>query len=134
MVYLSEILLVLAAALMFCMYRTYKSKRLIAPDVFKLLVCIFIPLIGNGILITTSDELLCRAAYVLYFIGTNFLLLYLMKFSTDYCGFEKSGRKVLLVFVAAVTVDCFSIFLNPIFHHVFDIVVGLHNMLLPYWI
>lgn len=100
-------------------YRTWKEKHKLARTVGRTLFIGWLIVLVNLISLLTKSEAVCMFAYSIYFIGTDWLLYYLLKFSFEYIGndFEKRvNRKVMLVFLLA---DSVSVLLNNVFSHLF---------------
>lgn len=81
----------------------------------------FIVVLFNIINIFTTTQLASHIAYSVYFISTNWLLYFLLKFSIEFIGsrIDKHINRGLMIVI--LMLDCISLALNPIFHHLFDI-------------
>ena len=79
------ILGVLSAALVICCFRARSSKRAIAPAVTLLLNALIPPVIGNLIIIASTQQRLSTFGYYIYFLGMDFIMFAMMRFTREYC-------------------------------------------------
>lgn len=100
-------------------YRTYREKHKLAWTV-RMILCIgALIVLANLVSLFTTTEFFCTLAYTVYFVGTDWMLYYLLRFSLEYIGneFVHYGKKKLLLLV--LLLDSVSIVLNNIYHHLF---------------
>lgn len=107
--------------LILCIVRSFFAKKHIASVVRRLLVTIFIPLAANFIIVIPNGRFFNLLGYFGYFIGTDFMLYYLISFSMEYCDFKFKGTLAQKILCVVILCDVVSILLNPLFCHVFDI-------------
>ncbi len=88
-----------------------------------LLIIGFVIVLFNLINLFVPAKLLSLIAYSGYYISTNWLLYFLLKFSLEFIGarFDQHINRGLMIFV--LMVDSLSLVLNTVFKHMFDIVV-----------
>lgn len=110
---------ILTVLVILCAVRTSRSRKKIANSVFYVLVSIVIPLLGNIIIAASEDPVICNAGYMLFLMGTNFVLLTLYDFSLQYCDYPPLKKSVWTVIVAVLACDTLSVFLNNFFMHCF---------------
>ncbi|MBR6880211.1 MAG: EAL domain-containing protein [Clostridiales bacterium] len=133
------IMLPLMVLLLLCMHRAYLSPKDISTDVYRLLAAVMAAILGNVLIATSPIAVICKAGYMIYFIGTDFVLFYLLIFSIDYCGFKSIRKYVRGIFLTLSIADSVSILLDPIFDHVFAMkIITLdsgesYQSLIPYW-
>ncbi len=81
----------------------------------------FFVVLFNIVNIFTTSTIHSHIAYSVYFISTNWLLYFLLKFSIEFIGsrFDKHINRGLMI--TLLMLDCISLALNPVFKHLFDI-------------
>lgn len=100
-------------------YRTCREKHKLAWTV-RMILCIgALIVLANFVSLYTTTEFFCTLAYTVYFVGTDWMLYYLLCFSLEYIGndFEHHVRKKILLLV--LLLDSVSLVLNNIYHHLF---------------
>ncbi len=112
---------VLIALLVVCMAVTVRSRRTSSLDVLFLLICCTVPLVTNAVIAIAPSETIARAAYLLYFTGTDLMFYSLVRFSMGYCGIAFDGTKVKRLLLILTSIDVVGVLLNPVFGHVFDV-------------
>ena len=118
--YLIELSL-LTALVVFCIFRTLRSRKQIARSVLFVLCSIVIPLFGNIIIAASEDPVICNAGYMLFLLGTNFVLYTLLDFSLQYCSFPPMKRGLWMAVTAILTADSVSVFLNNFYMHCYTL-------------
>ena len=104
-------------------YRTLHSNRpqKLREAVKRILVCGYAPVAGNLIAVFSHDQMVIRFGYVIYLVGTTWLLYYILQFAMVFCEFRMKGtlrgRNLLIVTI----LDTIMICLNPILHHAFKL-------------
>ncbi len=115
-------------AFVFCIVYTMHSERPVAREMTGVLVALYPPLLGNAMIVLTSDESVAIAGYTLFFLGTDLLLYLVMQFIGKYCDIEVKGTLRSKVVGLVLVVDAISVLLNPLYHHVFSLdVVSLSD-------
>lgn len=102
-------------------YRTCREKHKLAWTV-RMILCIgALIVLANFVSLFTTTEFFCTLAYTVYFVGTDWMLYYLLRFSLEYIGndFEHHVRKKILLLV--LLLDSVSLVLNNIYHHLFQL-------------
>ncbi|MCR4588231.1 MAG: EAL domain-containing protein [Lachnospiraceae bacterium] len=112
-------LIVLTIILLFCIARTHASTKPIAGCVLRLLISALLPVLGNAILVVGQTRALSMAGYILYFIGTDVMLLFLLRYAQVYCSIEHIHLSVLVTSYVLVAIDMILVLLNPLWYHVF---------------
>lgn len=82
----------------------------------------FIVVLFNLINLFTPTRIPSLIAYSVYFISSDWLLYFLLKFSIEFIGnrFDRYVNRGLMI--ALLMLDSISLALNPVFNHLFDIV------------
>ena len=109
----------LIVALVVCAFLTKRSKRAIAGDVALLLVALLPPIIGNFLLICSSDWLVSEIGRYLYFIGIDWSVIVILRFSCAYCSVPYIGTKWRVAINSLIVVDVVQLLLNPLTGHAF---------------
>ena len=82
--------------LIVCIIRSYSLKNDIVSIVRRLLITVLFPLIANVIIVLPTCQFLDHIGYIIYFIGTDFMLYSLTAFSIEYCKFKVNKQKILI--------------------------------------
>ena len=112
-------LTILSLLVLFCINRSYKSNKEIARTVRRVLVVCLVPVAANAVIAISEDRLVNDIAYIWYLIGTNLILMALIRYSLEYCSF--SYPRVEKICYLVLIVDSISVGLNPVFSHVYKL-------------
>lgn len=82
----------------------------------------FVVVLFNIINLFMASKIPSLIAYSVYFISSNWLLYFLLKFSIEFIGhrFDRYVNRGLMILL--LILDSISLALNPVFNHLFDIV------------
>ena len=92
--------------------RTRKTKPL-AGRVTALLLAVTPPVIGNIIILESTNAVLSIAGMYLCFFGTDAIVITLLLFTLDYCAIKRQ-RRILVIAIAFVVIDVAQLALNPV--------------------
>ncbi|MBO4389938.1 MAG: EAL domain-containing protein [Lachnospiraceae bacterium] len=106
-----------------CIIRTFRSRKPISKEVLPLLVVILVPIFANLLIAATDDPMVADYAFLLYFVSTNWVIYFLIRFSAIYCDFPFHRSPLQWFWLAVMTVDSLIVLLNPYFHHVFGLMI-----------
>lgn len=109
----------LIVALVACAVCSRQSKRSIARDVRLVLVSLTAPMIGNLIIIASSDALISTIGCYVYYIGLDWAVISLLRFTADYCSIPYFGTPRRFVANAIIAADVVQLLLNPLTGHAF---------------
>ena len=112
---------VMMVLVVFCIYRSLRSKKEFACPTAGVLCAIVIPLLGNIVIAASTNPVICNAGYILYLLGTNLVILSLIKFSLLYCSYPHLKKISRYIIVLALSIDSISILLNNIFMHCYKL-------------
>lgn len=112
-------LFVLAIALVICSVKARKSKKVLGRPVSHMISALVPPVVGNMIIILSSNQILSRIGCYIYFLGMDFVMLALIEFTNEYCRLSGKGRKLWRIGEALLAIDFIQLCLNPIFKHAF---------------
>ncbi len=96
-----------------------KSERSIAKVIRKLLGTAVLAVVSNLVLMLSEKEIVCMAAYSIFFVCIDWLLCYVLMFAIEYTGYEVKNRWVRKLFGTILGIDSLSMLLNMVFHHAF---------------
>lgn len=118
---LGAILTVALIVIGVCIYKSYKEKHKLARTVGRTLVVGFSIVFFNIVSLYTTSEAVCLFAYSAYFVASDWLLYYLLKFSIEYTGgeFEHYVKKKYMILL--LVADSMWVALNNIFGHLFKL-------------
>lgn len=108
---------VMTVLVLLCMFRSFRSKKELGRPTAYVLLAIVVPLMGNIIITSSTDPVICNAGYNMYLLGTNLVIFTLIDFSLKYCFFPPLKRISWCLIIAALTGDSISVFLNNVFQH-----------------
>ena len=108
---------VMTVLILFCIFRTMRSRKEIGRPVVLFLAAIVIPLLGNIVIASSEDPVVCNAGYLLYLLGTNVVLYTLLDFTLHYCAYPPMKKTWRVIITAVLVGDSVSVFLNNFFLH-----------------
>ena len=76
----------LIVALIVCAVFARRTRKSIGRPVMFLLLALIPPMIGNLILIVSTNRALSAVGYYIYFLGMDFVMLALLRFTGAYCA------------------------------------------------
>ncbi len=100
-------------------YKSYTKEHKLAVLVSRILQVGFIVLLANFVMTVWGTELVCKICYCVYFIATDWLVYYVLKFSINYINvpYEKYVKeKLMLVLLIA---DSLSLIINFFVGHLY---------------
>ena len=100
-------------------YKTYTKEHKLSVLVGRILQVGFIILLANFVMTVWATELICKICYCVYFISTDWLVYYVLKFSIKYINvsYEKHVKEKLML--ALLFADSLSVFINFFVGHLF---------------
>ena len=107
------ILAILTIALLYCANVARKSGKDMGKPVMHMLLALIPPIVGNLIIIASSDKLISTVGYYTYFLGMDLVVMVLLQFSMVYCD-VKCNRKVSMLVLLMILVDAAQILTNPL--------------------
>lgn len=112
---------IFATVMIFCLVRTVRSDKEIAPYVSHCLFWLLIPLVSNMVIALSDNVYVCQFCFTVYFISTTCLLYYFLRFVLKYCNYT-SSKSLVPKFMLGITVaDVINVLFNYIFNHVFTL-------------
>lgn len=103
-------------------YRAYNEDHVLSRTVGRIFIFGFMIMLFNLLTLYASSEALCGFGYSIYFIATDWLLYYLLRFSLEYIGnkFEDHIKKIPMLIL--LSLDTLSLLANNLFGHLFSCV------------
>ncbi len=135
---IAAVLAILLIALGICAVVTKRASRSMSSYVARLLVCLMPPMLGNLIIILSSNPVLAAIGCYMYFVGMDFTMFALFNYTMYYCWQRKTIERVNRTVHILVLADIVQLTLNLFFGHAFSmqpiLVDGAaYYMLVPYW-
>ncbi len=109
----------LVVALCVCAVLARRSNRPIGKSVALMLVGLVPPVLGNLLIILSSDQALSTVGCYIYFLGMDLAIFALIRFTFDYCNIAWPNRGVQALVYGLLIVDAVQLLLNPVFGHAF---------------
>ncbi len=135
---IAAVLAILLITLGVCAVVTKRASKSMSSYVARLLVCLMPPMLGNLIIILSSDPVVATVGCYMYFIGMDFTMFALFNYTMHYCWQRKTIERVNRSVHILVLVDIVQLVLNLFLGHAFStqpiVVDGApYYMLVPYW-
>ncbi len=111
--------IILICVLTACSISAKRSKKVISNSVMLLCSSLLIPVIGNFFIIISESEVLSQVGYYLYFIGVDFMIVFLMNFAKVYCRTGEVKHKEPKVLYVLFLIDIIQLLLNIFTNHAF---------------
>ena len=112
--------IVMILALLACISVARRSYKKIKGSVVMLLAMLIPPMIGNLIIILSTEKIPATIGCYIYFIGMDAVIMALLRFSFQYCVLAWRRNKLKYLVYTLITVDVVQYALNPFFRHAFD--------------
>ena len=112
---------VMALITIFCLVRTERSDKEIAPYVSHLLFWLLVPYISNLVIALSEDIDVNRFCTTIYFISTTVLLYFFVEFTLEYCNCNVKRVINNKILMGVLLFDVVNLALNYVFNHVFTI-------------
>ena len=123
MVWFAVTMCILAVLTLFCLIRTEKSGKEIAPYVSHCLIRLFIPILSNVVIALNHNPTVLKFSYTVYFISTTFLLYFFGEFAIKYCDFKFKRSKLRWAMMGIAFFDAVNLILNYFIGHAFNVMV-----------
>lgn len=114
------ILISLIAALGVFARAAFRSSKKIGRAVAYMLCALVPPMIGNGIIIISSDRFLSTIGYYVYFLGMNVVMAALIHFTDQYCGIGQEKKINKVPGIILLTIDTIQLLCNIMWGHAFS--------------
>ena len=111
----------LAAALGVCSLWANRSPKKIGKALSMLCFALIPPVIGNLIIIGSSEQDRSILGYYIYFLGMNFVLFSLVFFTDKYCQGIGDGQQKPTFMYFLLAGDTVQMILNTVFGHAFSV-------------
>ena len=112
----------IVVALIACIIISRKSKKENSRAVAFFLACLIPPVIGNLFIIASDILLLSTIGFYIYFVGMDFVVYGMARFTYKYCGFKWKYIKVInIALLTILLVDIIQILVNIHFGNAFAV-------------
>ena len=109
----SVVFAVLIISLAVCAVFSVRSKRRIGKYVAAMLFGLLVPILGNLIIIISSDKILSYIGYNVYFIGMDASVMSILAFTHAYCEIDRPKLPVKIFGYSLIGIDVLQYILNP---------------------
>lgn len=103
-----------------CTVSSMQSKKIIGKSVAFLVCSLIPPVIGNLIIICSTDKFPSMLGYYVYFLGMDAVMYALLRFTLRYCRITRPNKIVQFTIDALLIIDVIQYSFNPVFTHAFD--------------
>ncbi len=114
------IFILLIIALGVCAVIAKRSRKAIGTSVAFLTGSLLLPVTGHLIIISSTSELSATIGYYFYFLGMDFVVYSLLRFTFDYCVFSWPSKKLRNVVYGLLCADALQYAFNPFFGQAFS--------------
>lgn len=121
----SVVFAVLILLLAVCAVLSMRTKRRIGKYVAGLLIGMLIPILGNLIIIISTDWLISYVGYYVYFLGMDAAVLSILSFTHAYCEIGKPKKIARVVVYGLLIGDLIQYILNLFFGISFSMEITL---------
>ena len=113
--------LAIIVAMMICARIANHSGKRIGFAAACLLVCLILPMAGNGVIIISGNEAFSLVGCYLYYLGLDLSIGAMLHFTYVYCQISRRKNRIRNAVYSLLLVDMVQLLLNPVFHHAFRI-------------
>ena len=118
----------------YCIISVMKSDNKYKDDIRRLFGSAIMPMFANGCVVMTRHVMVARFGYTLFYVSTDVLLFFLLRFVLLYCDMPYRRIWYSRVFMAVAAIDSILIVLNPFLYHVFKVTpVDVGNNVIFYY-
>lgn len=110
---------ILIIALLVCMVFSRRSKKPIGSNVAFVMAGLAVPVLGNLIIIASTEKMLSVIGYYIYFIGMDIGVYSIWRFTFAYCNLKKPKKSLRLLLYVLFGVDIIQYILNPFLNFTF---------------
>ena len=103
----------LIIALFACLVMAKRSKRLIGNAVAFLMAGLAVPVLGNLILVVSTNQIISTIGCYIYFLGMDIAVYSIWHFTHAYCDLGKPKRSIQILIWSALGIDLIQYILNP---------------------
>ena len=109
------------AAFAICIHFARKSHKSSGKSVALLLTALIPPMVGNLIIIISSNQSASTVGYYIFFLGMDFVMYALVNFTHKYCSLGKFTFRRRALLISVLAADAIQILCNPFSGHAFGI-------------
>lgn len=116
---LSIVFGILILALLVCMELSRRSKKPIGKNVAFAMAGLAVPVLGNLIIIASTEKMLSLVGYYIYFFGMDIAVYSIWRFTFAYCNLKRPKKAVSILLSTLLGLDLLQYILNPFFSFTF---------------
>ena len=113
------VLFILAVTLAVCSFKARRSGKAIGNAVANFIASLIPPVTGNMLIIISSNYVLSLIGCYMYYVGMDFVMIFLIQFTISYCRLEKKRKSHYYIAYTLLLLDAVQLLLNPFFGHAF---------------
>ena len=117
----SLIFVALSVALAVCGQIAFRSRKPIGVPLGRMLVTLIPPLAGNLLIISATTKLPAAIGCYLYYIGIDFTVFSLLRYTLSYCNIPWKDNKGRVLVLSLLGLDVFQLLANVFFGHAFSL-------------
>ncbi|MBP5654234.1 MAG: EAL domain-containing protein [Clostridiales bacterium] len=117
----AALFLVLILTLTTCAIDSNRHYKELGKAVAKLNIALMPPILGNGIIILSTNRILSLMGCYIYFVGMDIVVYELMMFTVAYCKGAGRGQKPPAFIRYILAADVVQLLINPFTRHAFDV-------------
>ena len=110
----------LITALLVCAHKARHSGKDLGIPVMYMLLALIPPIVGNLIIIASTDKTVSTIGYYIYFLGMDLVVMVLLQFSMIYCDI-KCNEKISALITLIIGLDVLQILSNPFIGQTFAV-------------
>ena len=118
---------VLILTLLACAIDARRYYKSIGKAVSWLDIALIPPILGNAIIVIASHEWLAVVGYYIYYVGMDFFIFELVRFTEIYCRRTSKPRKAPRWIYWVLIANAIQFLFNPVTKHAFGVRWGIYN-------
>lgn len=119
--FFSAVFMILMLVLLLCAINAGRHYKALGMAVARLDIALIPPILGNCIILASKTSTMSLIGYYIYFVGMNYTLFELMRFTRIYCNQSGYGKKLPTWLKYFLLADAIQILLNIVTHHAFTV-------------
>lgn len=117
----SIIYAVLSVAIAVCGLIAFRSRKAIGVPLSRMLFALLPPVVGNLLIIVATKELPATVGHYMYFIGIDFTVFNLLRYTLSYCNISWESYRSRVFVLTLLGLDVIQLAANPFFGHAFGV-------------
>ena len=117
----AAVFVILMLVLLLCAINAGRHYKALGMAVARLDIALIPPILGNCFVIASKTATLANIGYYIFFIGMNYTLFELVRFTRSYCNQSGYGKKLPKCLKYFLLADAVQILFNLFTHHAFRV-------------